>query len=149
MTEQESTREQELEEALKDTLFYLTLYQKEAKDKKEKVDDWAYNIEHMLCSRLGRDHSGFASLSFESVLKVWLVIEVWKDGRIVPRCISLTESGAERAKGKLIYSYESTEPSERPIISIEHQRMEHLFGWSMRRGRLRYFDGLRPRWEEE
>ena len=142
-----SERELELEETLKDTLFYLKLYRKEAKARKEKIDDWAYNIDHMLHSRMGSEHSGFSGIEFETVLKVWLVIEIWKDGKIVPRCVSLTSHGADRAKDLLLYDYESMEPADRPMISIEHQRMEHLFGWAMRRGRLRRHDGIRPRWK--
>ena len=143
----EKTREEELEAALKELLFYLELHYKECNekgidDRKEDPTSWAYNIREMLRGRLGHDHSGFAGYNFKSILYVWLVIEVWKNGRIIPRCVTLTEPEAKRAKDLLLYSYESKEPKNRPEISIEHQRTEHIFGFSMKGWK---YDGLYPR----
>lgn len=136
---------EELEDALKDTLFYLDLYIKEADKNNKEIDDWAYNIKDVLRGRLGREHTGTIGWSHYGVFKCWLVLEVWKDGKIIPRCVSLTEGRAEHVKDLLIDIYESEEPSKRPIISIEHQRMEHIFGYEMQHGRMRKTsDTFRP-----
>lgn len=148
MKDGEMTREEELEEALKDAFFYLELHQKECKEKKIDCDptDWAWNVKSMLRSRLGHDHSGSAGWGCAFVFKVWLVIEVWKDGKIIPRCVTNTSGRAEYVKDRLLHSYESTEPKDRPTISIEHQRMDHIFGLSMERKRLTKYQGLENRW---
>ena len=81
---------EELEAALKDTLLYLDFYLKEADENNKEVDDWARNIKHVLRNRLGHEHYGYAGWGLYGVYKCWIVIEVWKDGRIIPRCVYYT-----------------------------------------------------------
>jgi hypothetical protein len=145
----ELTKE-ELEETLKDLLLYLELDEKEKDEKHiplKKYDPtgWAWNIKEMLRHRMGHDHADFSGFDFVSSLGVWLILEIWSDGRIIPRCVSLTEHDAEKAKNLLEYAYENSKKEDRPRISIEHQRTEHLFGFEMQFGRLEKFEGLYPR----
>lgn len=156
MTEEKTEEQKRIEElekkiermegGVKQVMYYLTLYMKECDAKKIEYDDWAYNVRLGLSNLIGTEHVRY-DLNFGVIFMVWIVIEVWRDGRVIPRCVSMTESRAEQAKDSLMDLYESDEPKNRPIISIEHQRMEHLFGYSMYCGKMRFYQGRRSVWD--
>jgi len=142
--------EESLEKTLKDVLFYLELHDKDCDEEgiSHKTSDptsWAYNITQMLRHNLGHEHAEYAGYDFRSVLNVWIVMEIWKDGKIMPRCITLTKREAEHYKDQLLYFYENRkERKDRPILSVERQRTEHIFGFEMQGGKARKFEGVIP-----
>jgi len=129
-----TNREETLEGALKEALTYI----QQRIEEEEYMDrsHWDSQIRDRVSWALGNEHYGTAGWGNVFVINCWLVLEVWRDGRIIPRCVSLTPNRAEYVKDRLVDLYEKEEPLKRPVISIEKQRMEHIFGFEMQGGRL-------------